>query len=40
MSIRIVLADDHQILRDGIRRGFEQAGEKVVGEACNGEEAI
>ncbi len=40
MSIRIVLADDHQILRDGIRRGFEQAGEMVVGEACNGEEAI
>lgn len=38
--IRILLADDHKILRDGIRRGFEAAGEKVVGEASTGEEAI
>jgi len=38
--IRIVLADDHQILREGIRRGFESAGEEVVGEAADGEEAI
>jgi len=38
--IRILLADDHQILRDGIRRGFESAGEYVVAEASNGEEAI
>lgn len=38
--MRVVLADDHQILRDGIRRGLESAGEDVVGEAENGEEAI
>jgi len=38
--VRVVLADDHQILRDGIRRGLESAGEDVVGEAENGEEAI
>lgn len=38
--IRILLADDHQILREGIRRGFESAGEDVVGEASDGEEAI
>jgi len=39
--IRIMLADDHQILRDGIRRGFDAAdGVEVVGEAENGEEAI
>ena len=37
--LRILLADDHTILRDGIRRGFEAAGEIVVGEASNGEEA-
>lgn len=38
--MRVLLADDHQILRDGIRRGLESAGEDVVGEADNGEEAI
>jgi DNA-binding NarL/FixJ family response regulator len=38
--VRVVLADDHQILRDGIRRGLESAGEDVVGEAENGEEAV
>jgi DNA-binding NarL/FixJ family response regulator len=37
---RILLVDDHQILREGIRRGLESAGEEVVGEAENGEEAI
>ncbi len=38
--MRILLADDHRILRDGIRRGLEAAGEEVVGEAANGEEAV
>lgn len=38
--MRVLLADDHQILRDGIRRGLESAGETVVGEARNGEEAV
>ncbi len=38
--IRILLADDHQILREVIRRGFESAGEDVVGEAGDGEEAV
>lgn len=38
--MRVLLADDHQILRDGIRRGLESAGEVVVGEAANGEEAV
>ena len=37
--LRILLADDHRILREGIRRGFEAAVEIVVGEAWNGEEA-
>jgi DNA-binding NarL/FixJ family response regulator len=35
-----MLADDHQILREGIRRGFESAGDTVVAEAADGEEAI
>ncbi len=38
--MRILLCDDHQILREGIRRGLEGAGEEVVGEAANGEEAV
>jgi len=38
--LRIVLADDHKILREGVRRGLESAGEEVVGEASNGEEAV
>jgi DNA-binding NarL/FixJ family response regulator len=38
--LRILLADDHKILREGIRRGLEGAGEEVVGEAANGEEAV
>lgn len=40
MMLRILLADDHKILREGIRRGLESAGEEVVGEASNGEEAV
>jgi DNA-binding NarL/FixJ family response regulator len=38
--MKVLLADDHQILRDGIRRGLEGAGVEVVGEAENGEEAV
>jgi len=38
--LKILLADDHKILREGIRRGLEAAGEEVVGEAGNGEEAV
>lgn len=38
--MRVLLADDHQILRDGVRRGLESAGEDVVGEAENGEQAL
>lgn len=38
--IRVMLVDDHQILREGIRRGFEAAGDIVVAEAGDGEEAV
>ena len=38
--MRLLLADDHQILRDGLRRSLEAAGATVVGEADNGEEAV
>ena len=39
--IRILLADDHAILRQGLRRMLEEeAGFQVVGEAADGFEAI
>ncbi|MFN0026477.1 MAG: response regulator [Acidimicrobiales bacterium] len=40
MTLRILLADDHAILREGIRRSFESAGEIIVGEAANGQQAL
>ncbi len=40
MTVRVVLADDHKILREGIRRGFEAVGHDVVAEASNGAEAV
>ena len=39
--IRIVIADDHPIFRDGLRRLLESEGDmRVVGEACDGHEAV
>jgi two-component system, NarL family, nitrate/nitrite response regulator NarL len=39
--IRIVIADDHPIFRDVLRRLLESEGEmKVIGEACDGAEAV
>jgi two-component system, NarL family, nitrate/nitrite response regulator NarL len=39
--IRIVIADDHPIFRDGLRRLLESEGNmKVVGEAADGNEAV
>jgi DNA-binding NarL/FixJ family response regulator len=39
--IRIVIADDHPIFRDGLRRLLEsEPNLKVVGEACDGAEAV
>ena len=40
-TIRIVIADDHPIFRDGLRRLLEaEPGLKVIGEACDGNEAV
>ena len=39
--IRVFIVDDHVIVRQGLRRILEEAeGIKVVGEACNGVEAL
>jgi two-component system response regulator NreC len=40
MPRRILLADDHQIVRQGFRAVLEQEGFEVVGEAQDGEEAV
>lgn len=40
-SIRIVIADDHKMLRQGLRRALEEQGHFViVGEASDGQEAV
>jgi two-component system, NarL family, nitrate/nitrite response regulator NarL len=40
-TIRIVIADDHPIFRDGLRRLLETEPDlKVIGEACDGAEAV
>ncbi len=39
--VRIVIADDHPIFRDGLRRLLEAESDlKVIGEACDGAEAV
>jgi DNA-binding NarL/FixJ family response regulator len=39
--VRILLADDHPIFRDGLRRLLEAEPDlKVIGEACDGSEAV
>jgi len=41
MSIRILIADDHKIVRDGLRVLIEQQfGMKVIGDAENGNSAV
>ena len=38
--IRVLLADDHRMLREGLRRSMTEEGFDVVGEADNGEQAV
>jgi len=41
MSVKIIIADDHKIMRDGLRNMLEkESGLEVVAEAKNGREAI
>lgn len=40
-TVRILIADDHPIFRDGLKRLLEsERGFKVIGEACDGIEAV
>src|SRR6187549_1412680 len=38
--VRILIADDHHLFRDGLRSLLTAQGHEVVGEAKNGREAI
>lgn len=40
MPLRILLADDHCIVRQGLRALLERSGFEVVGEAADGQQAI
>ena len=42
MSARVIIADDHPVVRDGLRLTIERSGENivVVGEASNGMEVL
>lgn len=42
MSIEVVIADDHAVVRDGIKTIVERIGKdiKVIGEAANGNEVL
>jgi two-component system, NarL family, response regulator DegU len=40
MAIRLLLADDHRMLREGLRRSMTDEGFDVVGEASDGLEAV
>ena len=40
MPIRIVLADDHVLVRQGLRALLEREGFEVIGEAADGREAV
>jgi two-component system, NarL family, response regulator NreC len=40
MALRILLADDHQIVRQGLRALLERANFEVIAEASDGQEAV
>lgn len=40
MATRVLIADDHALVREALRRGLESAGCAVVGEAADGTEAV
>lgn len=40
MSVRVMIVDDHPIVRAGMRTVIESRGFEVVGEAATGEEAV
>jgi DNA-binding NarL/FixJ family response regulator len=39
-ATRVLIADDHELVRLGLRGVLEEAGMEVVGEACDGQVAV
>jgi len=39
-AVRVIIADDHAMVREGIKSVLERAGFEVVGEASNGTEVL
>lgn len=39
-AVRLILADDHRMLREGLRRSMTEQGLSVVGEAADGAQAV
>jgi two-component system, NarL family, response regulator DegU len=39
-AVRLLLADDHRMIREGLRRSLSELGFTVIGEARNGLEAV
>lgn len=40
LKIRLLIADDHQLVRDGLRISFEGTEVEIVAEAVNGHDAF
>jgi DNA-binding NarL/FixJ family response regulator len=40
VGIRLVLVDDHRLLREGLRRSLSDEGFEVVGEAADGDQGV
>ncbi len=40
MTVSVLIADDHRMLREGLCRSLEEHGLRVTGEAANGAEAV
>jgi DNA-binding NarL/FixJ family response regulator len=40
MAIRVLLAEDHQIVRQGLKAVLEREGYQVIGEAADGHQAL
>lgn len=38
--IRVVIADDHPLVRDGVRESLAERGVDICGEACEAQGAI
>lgn len=39
-TARLLIADDHAMLRDGLRRSLSSQGFEIIAEAANGQEAV